>query len=302
MDILLGTDPSMSHEQGRINSGDVQIFYRRFGKPGGCPILLFHGGNYYDSVDWIDVATALAQDREVIAFDARGFGESGWSPSKDYSHAAHMADAIGLLDHLGWTYAIAVGHSRGGAYALLLAARHPERTRGLVMIDYCPGFGIGPRGMPVVMTQSVGNTAKVFPDSGAALASTSRFKFASDDAALRSRFESILKKTPDGVVIAKRDPDFSNQVPTAPSPFGVLDVGDMWAELKNVRVPGLVFRALKSNAGYAGEDIARLRREHPDIRIVDIASGHDVVGEAPDDLTVEIRKWLDAERPRIDSQ
>ena len=89
----------MSHEQGRIESGDVRIFYRRFGKPGASPILLFHGGNYYDSVDWIEVATALSQDREVVVFDARGFGESGWSPSKDYSHAAHMADDEGHQSH-----------------------------------------------------------------------------------------------------------------------------------------------------------------------------------------------------------
>jgi len=75
---------------GRVNSGDVSIFYRAFGMPGRTPVLLMHGANYFDSFDWIAVAEALAGDREVASFDKRGFGESGWSPSKDYSVDANM--------------------------------------------------------------------------------------------------------------------------------------------------------------------------------------------------------------------
>ena len=52
------------HRTGRVNSGDVTLFYRIFGKPGATPILILHGSNYYDSVDWIEVASALATDRE----------------------------------------------------------------------------------------------------------------------------------------------------------------------------------------------------------------------------------------------
>ncbi len=282
----------MAYEQGRIASGDVDIFYRKFGKPGAVPLILFHGGNYYDSVDWIDVATALSHDREVVSFDGRGFGESGWSSSKDYSHAAQMGDAMALLDHLGWHSAIAVGHSRGGAYALLMASRFPERTGGLVIIDYCPGFGIGPRGMPIVMTQSIDNTFRVFHDARAALASTSRYGYAPGDTARRERFESLLRETDGGVVIAKRDPDFANQVPTLPSAFAPLQVGDMWEELSKVHVATLIFRASKSKAGYMAEDIARLRQDYPQIQLVEIESDHDVVAEAPDALVAEVAAWL----------
>ncbi len=287
----------MPHEQGRIPSGDVEIFYRRFGRPGATPMLLLHGANYYDSADWIEVATALSADREVAAYDSRGFGESGWSPTKDYSHGAHIADIVRLLDHLGWAKAIVVGHSRGGAYALLFAARHPERTAGLIIVDYCPGFGIGPRGMPVVTTQSVGNAFKVFPDAGAALASTSRFAFGPGDAALKARFDSFLRKVEGGVVIAKRDPDFSNPIPTAPSSSPALDVGDMWAELDKVRTPTLVFRALKSTAAYSDEDLERLRGGHPDIDVVEIEAGHDVVAEASGELVHAIGRWVAERQP-----
>ena len=39
------------HRTARVNSGDVSLFYRIFGKPGATPILILHGSNYYDSVD-----------------------------------------------------------------------------------------------------------------------------------------------------------------------------------------------------------------------------------------------------------
>ena len=73
----------VEQQTGRVRSGDVDLFYRVFGEPGRTPVLIFHGANYYDSADWIEVGTALAQDRQVIAWDVRGFGESDWSPSKD---------------------------------------------------------------------------------------------------------------------------------------------------------------------------------------------------------------------------
>jgi esterase len=281
----------MTHLTGSIKSGDVDIFYRRFGTPGLVPMLLFHGGNYYDSHDLIDVAEVLAQDREVVAFDSRGFGESGWSPSKNYSHSAQMADVVGLLNHLGWKSAVMVGHSRGGAYALLTAARFSNRVAGLVLIDYCPGIGIGPRGMPVVETQSIGNRAKVFLNADAALASTSRYAGVPEESATRQRFANVLQKVDGGVVISKRDPDFANQVPTTPGQGADLHVGDMWVELTAVRVPTLVIRALKSASAFTDADIERLRDHKAGVDIVSIEAGPDVVAEAPDKLIASIKGW-----------
>ena len=43
------------------------------------PVLIVHGLSYF-SYDWIGPASALASDREVVAIDMRGFGQSGWSP------------------------------------------------------------------------------------------------------------------------------------------------------------------------------------------------------------------------------
>ena len=56
-------ETQVAQRTGTVPSGDVKLFYRVFGKPGATPILIFHGANYYDSADWIDVGGALASDR-----------------------------------------------------------------------------------------------------------------------------------------------------------------------------------------------------------------------------------------------
>ena len=104
--------PNVPHRIGRVESGDVSIFYRAFGSRGAAPIVIMHGANYFDSYDWIGVAGALASDREVVAFDRRGWGESNWSPSKDYSLDAHVSDAMAVVNHMGWSQVIFMGHLR----------------------------------------------------------------------------------------------------------------------------------------------------------------------------------------------
>ena len=107
----LALPASARAEEGRFISGDVTIFYRRFGKPGKTPVVLMHGANYFDSFDWINVADKLAVDREVVCFDMRGFGESSWSPSKNYSIDALLGDIRAVVAHLGWRKPIIAGHS-----------------------------------------------------------------------------------------------------------------------------------------------------------------------------------------------
>jgi len=82
------------HRTGKIQSGDVALFYRAFGPESPSektPIIILHGSNYFDSYDWIGVAFGLAQDRQVVVFDHRGFWLSGWSEYKDYSMDALLA-------------------------------------------------------------------------------------------------------------------------------------------------------------------------------------------------------------------
>ena len=121
----------------RTASGDVEIAYRRFGRPGKTPLLIVHGLSYF-SYDWVGPATRLATDREVVAMDMRGFGDSTWSPQRNYKLETLVADAVNLLDALGWRKAVLMGHSFGGRVALATAGWHTERAAGVILVDFAP--------------------------------------------------------------------------------------------------------------------------------------------------------------------
>src|SRR5918912_3743004 len=123
------------HETARVPSGDVQIFYRRLGKAGRTPMLIVHGLSYF-SYDWLPIAQALGAEREVVAMDMRGFGDSDFSSARDYSVPTMGADIVNVLDHLRWPRAVLVGHSMGGRSSTYVAAKHAERIVGLALIDY----------------------------------------------------------------------------------------------------------------------------------------------------------------------
>jgi pimeloyl-ACP methyl ester carboxylesterase len=111
----------------------------------GTPVVLLHGfgASIYS---WRHTLPALAAaGYRVIAFDNRGFGFSG-KPAHGYSTAEYTKLTIALLDSLRIASAVLVGHSMGGAIAAEVALAHPDRVRGLVLID-AAGYGIGLPGL-----------------------------------------------------------------------------------------------------------------------------------------------------------
>lgn len=95
-------------------------------------ILLIHGITA-SHMSWPLIATAFTQYR-VIAPDLRGRGRSRDLPVP-FGISQHAADMVALLDATGTDGALVVGHSMGGFVAATLAAGHPERVTGLLLID-----------------------------------------------------------------------------------------------------------------------------------------------------------------------
>lgn len=107
----------------------------------GSPRLLIQGLGCEAEVIWRPLLTELAaagDNRQHLAFDTRGIGtSSGWPDSLE-----QMADdaAVVLAKRAGEPVEV-VGHSLGGAVAMLLAARHPTMVRSLVLMDSVPEYG-----------------------------------------------------------------------------------------------------------------------------------------------------------------
>lgn len=106
----------------------------------GTPVVLIHGFGA-SMYAWHDALPALAgAGYRVIAFDNRGFGFSE-KPAHGYSTAAYLKLTVALLDSLHISSAVLVGHSMGGVIAAEVGLAHPDRVRGLVLID-AAGYGM----------------------------------------------------------------------------------------------------------------------------------------------------------------
>src|SRR5207302_6478311 len=76
----------------------------------------------------------FARSHRMIALDFRGHGRSS-APEDGYEVRALTADVAGLVDDLGCTDTIAVGHSLGGAIVCALAVDRPDLVRAVVAVD-----------------------------------------------------------------------------------------------------------------------------------------------------------------------
>lgn len=98
----------------------------------GIPLLLLHGFPL-DHAMWAG-QEPLAESLRLIVPDQRGFGRSHGAGPESIAQLAD--DALALLDALHVTEpAVICGLSMGGYVAQQLAARHPDRVRGLILVD-----------------------------------------------------------------------------------------------------------------------------------------------------------------------
>jgi len=269
---------------GRVNSGDVSIFYRAFGTRGAAPVLLMHGANYFDSYDWIGVGEALATDRETASFDKRGFGESGWSPSKDYSVDANRGDIRAVIRELGWDKPIVVGHSASGRLSIAFAAAFPDKISRLIVVDSGMARDVGGNRPPT------GNPPLIFESVDAAMAHFAKLSNPPRISHDRQRAEAALVKVDKGFML-KRDPDFGNTKPQGEG-AGLPQRAqrDVWQDLAAIKCPIMMLRGLRSDR-YTPEIIARITRDYPKIEWATANSQHDVADQAPQELVASIRKF-----------
>jgi pimeloyl-ACP methyl ester carboxylesterase len=277
---------NVEERTGRLSSGDVTLFYRLFGRGGATPILVLHGSNYYDSYDWIPVAAALASDREVVVPDRRGWGESTWSPSKDYSRDALIDDMLAVMRTLRWEKAIVMGHSGGGPTVISFAAHFPNQTAKLVIVDSQMN-----RDEDAGSGQTVGNAPLVFPSIEAAMARFARLNNPPRIGVDQERATHALIKVDNGYML-KRDPDNGNKKPIGEgAALPRRQYADMWTELKGLRCPVMLVRGLRSDR-YKPADLERIARELPNIRHETVDSQHDVPRMAPDALVAHVKSFI----------
>lgn len=106
----------------------------------GPRVLVLHGGPGLS--DYLAPLAAELDDGFTVAhYTQRGLAPS--TEDGDLDVAAHVADAIAVVDHLGWHRPILAGHSWGGHLAMHVLARHPDRFSAGLVIDPLGAIGDG---------------------------------------------------------------------------------------------------------------------------------------------------------------
>ncbi len=119
-----------------------RVHWEEFGE-GDETVLLLPTWSIVHSDHWRHVVPVLAETRRVIAFDGLGNGASDQpTDAALYGDLLFADDGIAVLEACGIDRAHVMGSSQGAAWALALAARHPERVASVVFIG--PNLPLAP--------------------------------------------------------------------------------------------------------------------------------------------------------------
>ena len=130
-----------------IQAAGIQTNYHDVGE--GEVVLLIHGSGPGVSAwaNWRLTIPELAKKFRVIALDMVGFGFSERPVGIEYTMDLWVDQAFGLMDALNINKASIVGNSFGGALALAMTIRHPERVNKQVLM--------GSVGVPFKLTEGL---------------------------------------------------------------------------------------------------------------------------------------------------
>jgi pimeloyl-ACP methyl ester carboxylesterase len=242
-----------------VEANGIRFAYRRFGKPGGVPLVF--NQHFTGTMDHWDpaVTDGFAKDREVIPFNNAGVSSSsGEVPARIDKMGAN---AVAFITALGLTKVDVLGFSIGGFVAQEIALQAPDLVKRLVLV------GTGPRGGE--------GMASLTPEAQEIFGATYDEP---DHLWLRVHFTKSEKSQAAGREFLKRfrlraenrDPEVNERV----APAQIEAIGEWGAPrekpfeyLKSIRQPSLVVNGAKDVIIYAVNSFI-LQQHLPDARLI----------------------------------
>jgi len=139
---LMTPEQSADPDSRFMELSGLKIHYKAAGS--GEPLILLLHGFSASTFSWREVLEPLAGFGTVVAYDRAGFGLTQrpvgdvlrkWPGANPYGPDAQADQVAALILALGFEKAFLVGHSAGGAIAMHMYLRHPERVQGIVFVD-----------------------------------------------------------------------------------------------------------------------------------------------------------------------
>ncbi len=122
----------MEPQAKQVQVRGVRLNYIDWG--GGGPALLLLHGDQRTSRSWDAVARELGDGFHTLSLDARGHGDSDWTP-RGYRTEERVADLAAFFDALKLQDVVAMGHSTGAALLAMYAQKDPGRVSRLAMVE-----------------------------------------------------------------------------------------------------------------------------------------------------------------------
>lgn len=258
---------------------------QRFGTEGGPRWVAFHG--------WMDNSSSMiALARQFPEFDWLLVDQAGHGQSDhrdgSYHYIDYVADAVALLDTLGWESCHLVGHSMGAGVALMAAATLPERVRAVVVIE-----GLGP--MTTEPLDAPATLRKASLEKSPSLATI--YETVEEAVERRARLvpEIPTDATRELVLRGLREVDggwvFSHDPRLRMTSTLRLTEAQVSAFLAQISVPVCLVVAadgLRYDAAIAERRISEIQ----DIHVAELPGGHHVHMQTPLDVASVIYEWM----------
>ena len=124
-----------------VRSGPVTLAGEESGEQRGPPIVLLHGLTATRRYVVMGSNALQRGGMRVLAYDARGHGQSSPAPGREYEYADLVADLAAVVSEAAAGRVILAGASMGAHTALRFALEHPAQVAGLALItpSFLPG-------------------------------------------------------------------------------------------------------------------------------------------------------------------
>lgn len=274
-------------------NGDAHIAYQAFGT--GPDLLLYMGipismDAWWDAPQPSRFLRRLASFSRVLILDRRGCGLSDpTSPSELLALEQHMEDALAVLDDARSERATILGSDvTGGQVCLLLAAAHPSRVSGAIVVNtaarLAPSADYPPADQPAPGYNLAADQLEWLAWDAIEHLTPSH----ADDEAFRKWWRrSVQRSSSPGAAGAMRQ---------------VRDRSDIRSILKTIRVPTLVLHR-SGNRAFPVEHGRYLGENIPGAKYVELDGEDQIMFAGPqDDILDEVEEFATGSRhgPQID--
>lgn len=282
----------------RVRLDDIELALLDFGGDG--PLALLHHANGFCAGVWGLVAERLRARFRVIAFDARGHGDSSKPESPDaYRWSRFAVDLAALAQHLLALHGqerigLGLGHSFGGTSTLVAASQCPGLYARIALVDPVlpppPHVPVSPERVARLarLAGAVRERQTVRASRAEAIAAWRERRFFAgwDPRALALYAAEGLRDRPDGAVELKCPAEVEATI------FEASEAVDLFAAARRVEIPALLLWA--KGGDFPREAFTALAAEMPHARVADIESGHLAVMERPDLVADAVLRFVDA--------